>query len=77
MPDHTHQGGEKFELVFEAQASDVPPIARVKQLLKAALRSWRLRCTSARDVTNYPDGPPARPVDQDDATTAGESSRTD
>ncbi len=57
MTDHLHAGGEKFELTFEAQASDIPPIARVRQLLKAALRSWRLRCTSARDVTAYPDPP--------------------
>jgi hypothetical protein len=54
---HQHQGGEEFELRFIAMGSDVPPISRVRQLLRAALRSWRLRCTSARDVTKYPDPP--------------------
>lgn len=54
-----HMGGEAVEIVLVAQKSDVPPMARVKGLLKAALRTWGLRCVSVRDVTPYPGGTPA------------------
>jgi hypothetical protein len=50
-------GGERVEIVFEAQPSDVPPMTRVKGLLKAALRTWGLRCRSVCDVT--PELPPS------------------
>jgi hypothetical protein len=31
-----------------ALPDDVPPVVRLRKFLKAALRSYRLRCTSAR-----------------------------
>jgi hypothetical protein len=58
MPDH--QGGEEFEIRLLAQRSDVPPACRLKGLLKAALRTWGLRCLSVKDVT-----PQLPPLPQD------------
>jgi hypothetical protein len=58
----THQGGERVELIFVAQRSDVPPMARVKGLLKAALRTWGLRCLSVKDVTPPLPPLPAKPL---------------
>jgi hypothetical protein len=52
--DHRHKGGEEFELRLVAQPDDVPAAARVRQLLKQALRGFRLRCISVRDVTPDP-----------------------
>ncbi len=46
-----HKGGERFELLLQAQKSDVLPACRLRGLLKAALRTWGLRCLSVRDVT--------------------------
>jgi hypothetical protein len=51
------------EIALQAQASDVPAWMRVKGLLKAALRTWGLRCLSVRDVT-----PPATPTGSPVAT---------
>jgi hypothetical protein len=63
-PGGLHHGGERFEIVFEAQRSAVPPRARLKGLLKAALRTWGLRCLSVRDVTpKLPRLPPAGRAD--------------
>jgi len=62
MPcDYPHMGGERFEIVLDAQASDVPPACRLRGLLKAALRTWGLRCLSVRDVT--PTLPPLHHAD--------------
>jgi hypothetical protein len=63
-------GGLRVEIVLEAQRSEVPPWARVKGLLKAALRTWGLRCLSVRDVTPRP-SPTASPV----ATGGGKTAR--
>jgi hypothetical protein len=71
-----HQGGERVEIVLEAQRSEVPPWARVKGLLKQALRTWGLKCITVRDVTpKLPPLPPAAgagPIDAgDDGDRAG------
>jgi hypothetical protein len=63
-PGGRHQVGEGLEIVLEAQRSAVPPLARLKGLLKAALRTWGLRCLSVRDVTpKLPPLPPAGRAD--------------
>jgi hypothetical protein len=64
MSDYRHEDGERVEIILEAQRSEVPPWVRVRGLLKAALRTWGLRCLSVRDVTPHPDGKP-QPGDED------------
>jgi hypothetical protein len=43
-------GRPRFTLTFEALPGAVPVAARVKGLLKRALRSFNLRCTDAREL---------------------------
>jgi hypothetical protein len=49
MPER--RGCERVEIILEAQPSGVPAWCRIRGLLKAALRSWGLRCLSVRDMT--------------------------
>jgi hypothetical protein len=50
-------GGEEFELRIVAQPDDVPPVNRLRHVLKALLRAHRFRAVSVRDLT-----PLLRPV---------------
>jgi hypothetical protein len=68
MPEH--QGGERFEIVLEAQKSDVPPVTRLKGLLKAALRTWGLRCVSVAQEHAGGAKPTSGPVAAADAPAA-------
>jgi hypothetical protein len=43
-------GGERYELVIEAQRGQVPPIIRLRHVLKALLRAYNFRALSVRDV---------------------------
>ncbi len=52
-----HKGGETYQIELRAVPSDVPPNCRLRGLLKAALRTWGLRCLSVREVT-----PPLPPL---------------
>jgi hypothetical protein len=52
-------GGETYELSLVAQPDEVPPIIRLRHILKALLRVYGFRCVRVEDVTPYPDGPPA------------------
>jgi hypothetical protein len=73
MIDHLHQGGEEYELRFVVMPGDVAPIQRIKAILKIALRNFRLRCTSAVNVTPYPDGakpPTPQAIDPEDDPSA-------
>jgi hypothetical protein len=40
----------RFALVLQDQGGDAPAAARLKALLKRALRSFNLRCTDAREL---------------------------
>jgi hypothetical protein len=53
---------ERFQLTVEAVPGwgDVPAIIRLRRFLKAALRSYGLRCTEAREIT--PPVPASRPA---------------
>jgi hypothetical protein len=63
-PGGRFQGGEEYLVRLRARPSTVPPLARVKQLLRAARRTNGLRCRSVHDVTpRPPDVPPARHAD--------------
>jgi hypothetical protein len=44
-------GGEEFELRIVALRGRVPPIIRLRHVLKGLLRGYDFRCTSCRDVT--------------------------
>ena len=44
--------GERFQVTFEANRASVPATARLRRLLKYALRSCGLRCVEAADVTS-------------------------
>jgi hypothetical protein len=46
-----HQGGERFTVELEALRDGVPPTIRLRQFLKAALRTWRFRARSVTDTT--------------------------
>jgi hypothetical protein len=46
-----HQGGEQYRLTFRAAPSEVPPVQRVKALLKHAGRALQLVCVEAVDCT--------------------------
>jgi hypothetical protein len=63
VSDRRHKGGERYELVLVAQPGEVPPIVRLRHLLKLALRGLRLKCVSVREVTI---DPAAAPVEQAD-----------
>jgi hypothetical protein len=58
----------RYRLEFVAGPSDVPPVHRLRSLLKAAWRSWRLRCVRCEEIapgeevpamTGFTDGPAA------------------
>jgi hypothetical protein len=51
---------ERYRLDLEALPDDVPPIIRLRRFLKAALRSYRLKCVHAVEL--HPDGKPDRPA---------------
>ena len=40
----------RFLVTLEALPDDVPAVVRLKKFMKAALRAYRLRCASAREV---------------------------
>jgi hypothetical protein len=52
VPDHV--GGEEYELRIVALRGCVPPVVRLRQVLKGLLRTHNFRCTSCRDVTPRP-----------------------
>lgn len=52
-----HQGGETYVIELRALRSKVPPINRLRHVLKALLRTYEFRAVSVRETT-----PPARPV---------------
>jgi hypothetical protein len=55
----------KFALTLVAvPGSDVPAAIRLKRFLKAALRSYGLRCTEAREIHPPPAEPLAAPGDR-------------
>jgi hypothetical protein len=48
-------GGEEYEVrLLDLPDDDPPPIVRLRQPLKAALRALGLKCLSACDVTPRP-----------------------
>ncbi len=51
MNGHRHQGGERYVVELEAMADDVPPIPRLRQFLKSALRTWKFRARSVTEST--------------------------
>jgi hypothetical protein len=65
-------GGEEYELRIIAGRDCVPPIVRLRQVLKSLLRAHNFRCTSCRDVTpKLPPLPAATPTaaqDEPDGT---------
>jgi hypothetical protein len=53
------QARVRYTIVLEplpppADGDEVPPIIRIRHMLKAALRCWRLRCTSIEEVPAPP-----------------------
>ena len=46
-----HQGGERCTVELEALSDGVLPTIRLRQFLKAALRTWRLKARSVIDTT--------------------------
>jgi hypothetical protein len=52
MPD---QGQPVYRLTLRAQPGAVPPVVRLRRLLKTALRSFGLRCLAVEEVR--PDDP--------------------
>jgi hypothetical protein len=49
-----HEGGERFTVELQALADDVPPVVRLRQWLKSALRSARMRAVSVRQLPATP-----------------------
>jgi hypothetical protein len=45
---------ERFSVDFEVLPSGVPAPARLKALLKRALRDWKFRCLAVRDAPELP-----------------------
>ena len=64
---------DRYHLVFTPLSDDVPAIARLRRLLKMALRSYRLRCSAAwiEDEAGQVQSLPAD--DQEQAGEAGPS----
>jgi hypothetical protein len=50
-----HQGGESYRLEIVALSDDVPPINRLRLILKGLLRTYRFRCTSIAETTPRPE----------------------
>ena len=47
MPDR-----QRFLIELRDAGGDTPVVIRLRHFLKAALRSWGLRCTDARELTD-------------------------
>jgi hypothetical protein len=45
---------ERFRLIIEALPDRTPGVIRPRHFLKAALRSWGLKCIDAEPVPNRP-----------------------
>ena len=43
-----------YRIMLHAQASDVPAIVRLRELLKVALRDYRFKCTAVEQILNVP-----------------------
>ena len=46
-----HQGGEQNRLDLTARPGDVPPVVRLRHVLKALLRSYGFRATAVKETT--------------------------
>lgn len=46
-----HEGGEEYLIHIRAMRSDVPPIIRLRHVLKQLLRTYEFRAVAIRDVT--------------------------
>jgi hypothetical protein len=53
-----------YQLLLRAEAQSVPPIIRLRRLLKVAGRALGLKCTAVREIT----GPAVRPAEQNSTT---------
>jgi len=51
LPEGRYQGGEEYTLTIRALKSDVPPINRLKLVLKGLLRAYEFRCTRITETT--------------------------
>lgn len=51
------KSGEAFILHLRSEASSIPVEVRLRRLLKLALRSFALRCTSIVEAPTEGDGP--------------------
>lgn len=43
--------GKEYSMTFRALPSDIPDAARIKSLLKCALRSYSMRCLRITETT--------------------------
>jgi hypothetical protein len=43
-----------FRVMLHAQSADLPPIVRLRQLLKVALRSYGFRCVALEQILPVP-----------------------
>lgn len=53
----------RYQLVLEPEPSSIPPILRLRKLLKLALRAFGLKCVSAEEIKA---GEEARAVDAEE-----------
>jgi hypothetical protein len=51
LPGGRHQGGETYLLEIRALPSSVPPITRLRRVLKSLLRAYDFRAVHARETT--------------------------
>ena len=56
-PDDCDTSKQEYTLVLRPEPSDIPSIIRLRRFLKAALRSYGMRCTS---IQEQPPETPAR-----------------